>query len=164
MTRLIHQPDPLLDLVFERIVDVPQELVWAAWTTPEHLTHWFTPVPWKTVDCKIDLRPGGIFRTVMRSPEGKDSMSVVTSKSLRMKSLSGPMHSDLVTGHPTLPLPRRPHVVLSFSQPSFSWNAIKKVLSIPRSLSTRTRRVENSMKKWGSTKAGAKPSISSLRM
>jgi len=72
MTRLIHQPDPRLDLVLERIVDVPQELVWAAWTTPEHLKQWFTPVPWKTVDCEIDLRPGGIFRTVMRSPEGQE--------------------------------------------------------------------------------------------
>ncbi|MDF2757036.1 MAG: hypothetical protein K0S94_2631, partial [Nitrospira sp.] len=27
MTRSIVQPDPRLDLVFERIIDVPQELV-----------------------------------------------------------------------------------------------------------------------------------------
>lgn len=72
MTRLIHQPDPKLDLVLERIVDVPPELVWAAWTQPEHIKQWFTPAPWQTVDCEIDLRPGGIFRTVMRSPEGQD--------------------------------------------------------------------------------------------
>ncbi|MEP6959626.1 MAG: SRPBCC family protein [Nitrospirota bacterium] len=72
MTRMIHQPDPRLDLVLERIVHVPPELVWAAWTTPEHVTHWFTPTPWKTVACEIDLRPGGIFRTVMRSPEGQE--------------------------------------------------------------------------------------------
>ena len=64
-----HQPDPRLDLNFERVVDLPPALIWAAWTEPEHLTHWFTPVPWKTVECEIDLRPGGIFRTVMRSPE-----------------------------------------------------------------------------------------------
>ena len=72
MTRLIYQPDPRLDLVLERIVDVSPDLVWAAWTEPEHLKHWFTPVPWQTVDCEIDLRPGGMFRTVMRSPEGQE--------------------------------------------------------------------------------------------
>jgi uncharacterized protein YndB with AHSA1/START domain len=64
--------DPRFDLVLERVVDVPRELVWLAWTTPEHLKQWFTPVPWTTVDCQIDLRPGGVFSTVMRSPEGKD--------------------------------------------------------------------------------------------
>ena len=63
MTPLTHQLDSQLDLVFERIVDVSPELVWAAWTTPEHLKHWFTPAPWKTIDCEIDLRPGGLFRT-----------------------------------------------------------------------------------------------------
>ena len=77
MTRsIIHQPDPKLDLVLERVVDVPRELVWMAWTTPEHLKKWFTPVPWTTVDCEIDLRPGGIFRTVMRSPEGQEFPNV----------------------------------------------------------------------------------------
>jgi uncharacterized protein YndB with AHSA1/START domain len=64
--------DPRLDLVLERVVDVPRELVWAAWTRPEHLRQWFTPKPWTVVDCEIDLRPGGLFRTVMRSPEGKE--------------------------------------------------------------------------------------------
>jgi uncharacterized protein YndB with AHSA1/START domain len=73
MTRTItHQPDPKLDLVLERVVDVPPDLVWAAWTTPEYVKKWFTPAPWQTVDCEIDLRPGGIFRTVMCSPEGQE--------------------------------------------------------------------------------------------
>jgi uncharacterized protein YndB with AHSA1/START domain len=72
MTQLIHQPNPKLDLVFDRIIDIPIELVWTAWTTPAHLKHWFTPAPWQTVDCEIDLRPGGIFRTVMLSPEGQE--------------------------------------------------------------------------------------------
>jgi len=69
-------PDPRLDLVLERVVDVPPEKVWAAWTRPEHVVKWFTPRPWSTVDCEIDLRPGGIFRTVMRSPEGEDHENV----------------------------------------------------------------------------------------
>lgn len=37
--------DAELDLVLERVIDVPRELVWAAWTRPEHLERWFTPTP-----------------------------------------------------------------------------------------------------------------------
>jgi uncharacterized protein YndB with AHSA1/START domain len=72
MTPSIIKPDPKLDLVLERVIDVPRELVWIAWTTPEHLKHWFCPRPWTTTECEIDLRPGGIFRSVMRSPEGQE--------------------------------------------------------------------------------------------
>jgi uncharacterized protein YndB with AHSA1/START domain len=51
---------------------VPPELVWTAWTTPKHVKHWFVPKPWSITDCEIDLRPGGVFRSVMRSPEGQE--------------------------------------------------------------------------------------------
>lgn len=64
--------DPKLDLVLERVVDVPLELVWAAWTKPEHMVNWFAPLPWTTTHCEIELRPGGILHFIMRSPEGKD--------------------------------------------------------------------------------------------
>ena len=63
--------NPKLDLVLERIVDVPRSLVWKCWTEPQHLMKWFCPLPWTTTECEIDLRPGGIFSTVMRSPEGQ---------------------------------------------------------------------------------------------
>ena len=68
----VYQPNPKLDLTLERVVKVPKELIWRAWTQPHILKQWFCPVPWQTVDCEIDLRPGGIFSTVMRSPEGQD--------------------------------------------------------------------------------------------
>ena len=68
--------DPKLDLVLERIVDVSPKLVWQAWTQPEHLKHWFTPAPWTTSECEIDLRPGGVFRTVMRDPDGTEHPNV----------------------------------------------------------------------------------------
>ena len=64
--------DPERDLVLERVVDVPPAVVWRAWTVPEQLMRWFTPAPWTTVGCEIDLRPGGRFHTVMRSPEGAE--------------------------------------------------------------------------------------------
>jgi uncharacterized protein YndB with AHSA1/START domain len=72
MTSYLAKPDPKLDLVLEREIDVPVELVWKAWTTPAHLRHWFVPKPWTITDCELDLRPGGVFRTTMRSPEGQE--------------------------------------------------------------------------------------------
>ena len=64
------------DLVLDRVVDVPPNLVWKAWTTPTLLMPWFCPKPWSTVACEIDLRPGGAFRTTMRSPEGQEFPNV----------------------------------------------------------------------------------------
>lgn len=71
-----HDIDPELDLILEREVDVPPARVWAAWTRPEHVVKWFTPAPWSTTRCEIDLRPGGKFLTVMRSPEGEEHENV----------------------------------------------------------------------------------------
>lgn len=69
MSNLTFNPE--LDLMLERVIDVPRELVWQAWTTPEKLLPWFCPLPWKTIACEIDLRAGGRFYTVMQSPEGQ---------------------------------------------------------------------------------------------
>ena len=67
--------DPTLDLVLDRVIDVPRRKVWAAWTQPEHLMPWFCPAPYSVPDCEIDLRPGGIFRTTMRGPDGHEFQS-----------------------------------------------------------------------------------------
>jgi uncharacterized protein YndB with AHSA1/START domain len=64
--------DSELDLVFERVVDLSPAQIWTAWTTPSILVKWFTPAPWKTIACEIDLRPGGFFSTTMKSPDGEE--------------------------------------------------------------------------------------------
>ncbi|MGB2758280.1 MAG: SRPBCC domain-containing protein [Acidimicrobiia bacterium] len=63
--------NPELDLELILHTDIPGEAIWRAWTEPELLTKWFTPAPYITVEAEVDLRPGGIFRTVMQSPEGE---------------------------------------------------------------------------------------------
>ena len=60
-----------LDLSFQRTVPVRPGDIWRCGTTPEHRMPWFTPAPWKTIACEIDLRPGGIFSTIMLSPDGQ---------------------------------------------------------------------------------------------
>ena len=64
------------ELILIRETDVPREKLYAGWTTPELLVQWFTPQPWTTTSCEIDLRPGGLCRTTMRSPEGQDFPNV----------------------------------------------------------------------------------------
>jgi uncharacterized protein YndB with AHSA1/START domain len=62
-----------LDLVLERTIDAPRELVWKAQTRSEHLKQWFAPRPYEISECELDLRPGGIFRIRMTGPNGFDT-------------------------------------------------------------------------------------------
>ncbi|HEY4375310.1 MAG TPA: SRPBCC family protein [Burkholderiales bacterium] len=72
----MYTPNPKLDLVLERTVAAPPAKVWKAWTKPEHVVKWFTPAPWVTTHCEIDLRPGGRFYTRARGPEGPEGEHV----------------------------------------------------------------------------------------
>ena len=61
------------DLVLERTLKAPRELVWQAWTDPKHLKQWFAPKPYRISEVEMDLRPGGIFRIRMVGPDGFDT-------------------------------------------------------------------------------------------
>lgn len=99
--------DPALDLELKREVAVPPHLVWRAWTEPALLTQWFTPAPWRTTHCEIDLRPGGKFRTVMEGPNGEKHDStgcflfVVPEKLLVFTDALGPGYRPLGAGFMT---------------------------------------------------------------
>jgi uncharacterized protein YndB with AHSA1/START domain len=55
-----------------RIFDAPRELVWKAWTDPEHFKRWWGPRDYTCPYCEMDFRVGGRYLNCMRSPEGKD--------------------------------------------------------------------------------------------
>ncbi len=55
--------DPELDLEFVRDLRAPRALLWACWTDPKHLPHWFVPKPHKVAACVLDVRPGGACNT-----------------------------------------------------------------------------------------------------
>jgi uncharacterized protein YndB with AHSA1/START domain len=55
-----------------KVFDAPRELVFAAWTQPEHFARWWGPEGFTTPMCEIDLRVGGSYRYCMRSPEGEE--------------------------------------------------------------------------------------------
>lgn len=60
------------ELVITRIFDAPRELVWKAWTQPEHFMRWYGPKGFTTPVYKIDLKVGGKYLSCMRSPNGQD--------------------------------------------------------------------------------------------
>jgi uncharacterized protein YndB with AHSA1/START domain len=55
------------ELVITRVFDAPRELVFACMTDPQHLTKFWGPVGVSTPieSIRVDLRPGGVFETVM---------------------------------------------------------------------------------------------------
>jgi len=60
------------ELVITRTFDAPRRLVFAAWSKPENLVHWWGPKGFTLPKCEVDFRPGGLFHFVMRGPDGKD--------------------------------------------------------------------------------------------
>ncbi len=71
MKNLNHTIEPKFDLLFQRVVQVDPAKLFEGWTNSKIIPEWFCPRPWKVVDCKIDLRPGGAFNFTMKSPEGE---------------------------------------------------------------------------------------------
>ena len=61
--------------VITRVFDAPRQLVWKAWTEPEHLMRWWGPKDYTSPVCRIDFRVGGTYLFCMRSPAGKDYWS-----------------------------------------------------------------------------------------
>lgn len=63
---------PLSDreLVLNRLIDAPRERIWHAWT--HQLANWWGPHGMTTTVTTMDLRPGGAFCTVMRTPDGTE--------------------------------------------------------------------------------------------
>lgn len=59
-------------LTMTRIFDAPRDLVFKAWTTPEHMMHWFCPNGFTLPVCEMDFRVGGRFRLCMRASDGNE--------------------------------------------------------------------------------------------
>jgi uncharacterized protein YndB with AHSA1/START domain len=58
------------ELALHRIINAPRERIFQAWTT--QLSHWWGPHGMTTPFVEMDLRPGGVFRTLMRAPDGTE--------------------------------------------------------------------------------------------
>jgi uncharacterized protein YndB with AHSA1/START domain len=56
-----------------RRFDAPRDLVFAAFTDPEHIPHWMLgPDGWSMPVCELDLREGGAWHFVWRKDDGEE--------------------------------------------------------------------------------------------
>jgi uncharacterized protein YndB with AHSA1/START domain len=59
------------EFTITRVYDAPRELLWKAWTDPDHVARWFGPrgitTPRSTIT--MDVRPGGSFELTMVSDD-----------------------------------------------------------------------------------------------
>lgn len=53
-------------VIITREFAAPRQLVFRAWTDPEHIVQWWGPRGFTSFDCQIDLRVGGRFCLQMR--------------------------------------------------------------------------------------------------
>lgn len=60
------------DVLIIRTFNAPRELVWKAWTDPQHFMRWWGPKDYTCPFCEMDLRVDGKYLNCMRSPEGKE--------------------------------------------------------------------------------------------
>ena len=61
------------EIAMTRVFDAPRNLVFDAWTKPELLQRWLgVRGGWTMAVCEVDLRVGGAYRYVWRSPNAKE--------------------------------------------------------------------------------------------
>lgn len=61
------------ELVLTRTFDAPRELVFAAYSSCDHLSKWWGPRSWPMVECTMDFRVGGVWHYCLRGNKGDES-------------------------------------------------------------------------------------------
>jgi uncharacterized protein YndB with AHSA1/START domain len=72
LDRHMAGPGSEREIVISRIFAAPRELVWAVWTDPKQVVRWWGPRGFTTTIEKMDVRPGGEWKHVMRGPDGAE--------------------------------------------------------------------------------------------
>ncbi|MBF4471321.1 SRPBCC family protein [Flavobacterium sp. HJJ] len=69
MTTEILTTTPDSEIVSSRIVNASRELVFRAWTEPEHLKKWWGPAGFTNTFHEFDFRVGGKWSFIMHGPD-----------------------------------------------------------------------------------------------
>lgn len=94
------------NLTITREFNAPRDLVWMAWTEPEHIAQWFGPEGFSTRVDKYELKSGGRFDYVMIGPDGKEYPGTSVFKEVSPKDrivATDEFGEDFKANNPDLP-------------------------------------------------------------
>lgn len=90
------------EVATSRVLAATPAAVFGAFSNPEHLKRWWGPAGFTNTFERFDLRPGGVWRFVMRGPDGreypnaKEFLEVVPSERIVLRNMD-PTHGFLLT-------------------------------------------------------------------
>jgi uncharacterized protein YndB with AHSA1/START domain len=72
MNMHVESPADQPVIIMSRTFDAPRDLVWTAFTSPKHVARWYGGHGFANPACEMDVRPGGLWRHTMRTPDGTE--------------------------------------------------------------------------------------------
>src|SRR5689334_7188335 len=63
------------EMVMQRVLNAPRELVFDVFTKPEHLAKWWGPDGFLTTVHEMNVKAGGTWRLTMHGPDGTDYLN-----------------------------------------------------------------------------------------
>ena len=82
------------EIVITRVLNAPRELVFQAWTDPEHLIKWWGPRGFTNTFQEINIKPGGVWRFIMHGPDGTDYLNTIIFEKVVEPELLVYSHSE----------------------------------------------------------------------
>ena len=84
------------ELAISETLNAPVDLVWKAWSSPDHIANWWGPNGFTNTINKMEFKPGGELDFVMHGPDGTDFKNkslfreIIPLKKIVYEHISGP--------------------------------------------------------------------------
>ncbi|GAA4469249.1 hypothetical protein GCM10023093_28340 [Nemorincola caseinilytica] len=79
-TDTLHTDTHTREIVQERLLNAPRELVFDVWTRPEHIAKWWGPTGFTTTIHEMEVKEGCIWRSTMHGPDGTNYPNLIKYK------------------------------------------------------------------------------------
>jgi uncharacterized protein YndB with AHSA1/START domain len=86
------------EIVTNRVLSAPRDLVYEVWTNPKHVAQWWGPNGFTNTIHEMTVKPGGVWRFIMHGPDGVDYPNKIVFLEVEKPARLVFLHSDDVEG------------------------------------------------------------------